>query len=138
MLPEITMPWWAGLYLLVALIVFAMSWSVDAARTHNNVVASSLSLFTICVSVLGFFNQEIAGFLGLMIIPMVAIGIYWEYTRSMRETVLAQNMLDEDPELSDQEKETLLNVAMIFNGLIIVPGYVTGLILCFNALSNLF
>lgn len=138
MLPEIIMPWWAGLYLLVALIVFAMSWSVDAARTHNNIVASSLSLFTICVSVLGFFNQEIAGFFGLMIIPMVAIGVYWEYIRSVRETDLAQKMLDDDPELTQGQREVLLNVAMVFNGLIIVPGYVAGLILCFNALSNLF
>ena len=135
MFPEISLPWWGWGYLILALIVFVISWSVEAARSHDNILASTLSLFTICVSVIGFFNPPVIAFLGFFIIPMVALGVFWEFTRAVKETDVAQAMLEEDPELTEKERDFLLNIAIGFNALIILPGYIMGLILCFNVLG---
>ena len=131
----IYLPWWAWGYLAVALVVFALSWTIEEMRSHNNVISSSLSLFTICTCVVGFFNPQIPEFLGVLIIPMVAIGIYWEFTRVEVEKKIARKMLEQDLELTDDEREFLLNTGLVFNALIIVPGYVMGLFLCFNVLG---
>ncbi len=138
MLSEIYMPWWAWLYLFIALIVFLLSLSVDEHSSGNKIFSSILSLFTICISVVGFFNIHVVDFLGLFIIPMVALGIFWEFTRSVQESEIAQKMLDSDPALSDEERNFLMNTAIAFNALIVVPGYVMGIVLCFNVLGFTF
>lgn len=131
----IYLPWWAWIYLIIALAVFALSWTIEEMRSHNNVISSSLSLFTICICVVGFYNPQIPEFLGLLLIPMVAIGIYWEFTRVEVEKKIARSMLDQDLELTDDERDFLLNIGLVFNALIIAPGYIMGLVLCFNVLG---
>lgn len=82
------------------------------------------------------FNVEIAQFLGLFLLPITAIGIYWEYSRAERETVSAKRQLAEEIDLTEEEQEFMLNIALGLNALVVVPGYVAGLILCFNMLTN--
>ncbi len=131
----IYLPWWAWAYLIIALIVFALGWTIEEMRTQNNVISSSLSLFTICTCVVGFYNPQIPEFLGLFLIPMVGIGIYWEIIRVEVEKKIALKMLEQDLALTDDERDFLLNTGLVFNALIIVPGYVMGLFLCFNVLG---
>tara|TARA_R110002095_G_scaffold190659_2_gene168321 strand:+ start:918 stop:1331 length:414 start_codon:yes stop_codon:yes gene_type:complete len=135
MFPTVFLPWWAWVYLLFVLVTYVFSWSVDAARSRHNVVSSSLSLFTICVCVVGFFNSHILSVFGIMIVPMVAVGVYWEFTRAVQESEIAHVMLDGDPELTDGERDFLLNTAIGFNACVVLPGYVMGLILCLNILG---
>lgn len=138
MLLTIHMPWWAWGYLLITLVVFILSLSVDKERSGNKTFSSMLSLFTISISVVGFFNNQIVDFFGLFILPMVALGIFWEFTRSVQESEIAQDMLDKDLSLTDEERNFLMNVAIAFNAIIVVPGYVMGLVLCFNVLGFTF
>ncbi len=138
MLSTIYMPWWAWGYLLITISVFMLGLAVDRSRSGNKIFSSSMSLFTIYVSVIGFFNDQIVSFLGLFILPMVFIGIFWEFTSSIRESKRARDMLDNDPSLTDEERDFLMNAAIIFNALIVVPGYVMGLFLCFKVLADIF
>jgi len=138
MLSTIYMPWWAWGYLIITLVVFILSLSVDKECCGNKIFSSILSLFTISISVVGFFNNQVVEFFGLFILPMVALGIFWELTRSVQESEIAQDMLDKDLSLTDGERNFLMNAAIAFNAIIVVPGYVMGLILCFNVLGFTF
>jgi len=126
----VSMPWWGWGYLLFVLTMFVASFMTETPRNQHEIIGSTLSLFTICTFVVGFFNLYVVDFLGVMLLPMFAVGVYWEFTRSISETKRAQDMLVGERDLSDEERAFLLNFAMVFNAIIIVPGYVMGLVLC--------
>ncbi len=130
MLSQVTMPWWGWGYLLFVLAMFIASFMAEDPRSRHEIIGSTLSLFTICTFVVGFFNFFVAEFLGVMLLPMLAVGVYWEFTRSLSEIKRAQILLEGEKDLSDEERGLLLNVAMIFNAVVVVPGYVMGLVLC--------
>ncbi len=136
MLDFVNMPVWAWLYLVLVLLVFIAGFFTEYKRSFGEIYGSVLSLFSICALVVAFFNQEVATFLGLFVFPITAIGIYWEHSRAEREIVFARSRLAQEIELDDDEREFLLNVAIGINALLVVPGYVAGLIVCFNLLEN--
>jgi len=131
----INMPLWAGLYLVLVLIVFIAGFFTKHDRDFNEIYSSALSLFSICALVVAFFNPSVAAFLSWFVFPITAIGLYWEFSRAERETVFARGRLAQEIELDDDEREFLLNIAIGINALIVVPGYVVGLLLCFNLLG---
>lgn len=135
MFTHVLLPWWGWGYLLFVLAMFVTSFFSEKSLDMNEVSGSALSLFSICVFVVGFYNPAIVQFLGVLIIPMTVIGIYWEFTRAVQETGCAQDELAHEPDLSEGEREVLLNVAIGFNALLVVPGYVLGVILSFNVLG---
>ncbi|MCK5374727.1 MAG: hypothetical protein KAJ40_05540 [Alphaproteobacteria bacterium] len=126
------LPLWAGVYLALVLIVFISGFLTTYKHSFHEISGSVLSLFSICVLVLALFNVSVEMFLGLFVFPITAIGLYWEYSRAEREIVFARARLAEEIELDDEEREFLLNVAIGLNALIVVPGYVAGIIVCFN------
>ncbi len=132
----INMPLWAWLYLVLVLIVFIAGFFTEYKRDFNEISGSVLSLFSICALVVALFNPSVASFLGLLVFPITAIGIYWEHSRAEREIVFARARLSEEIELDDDERELLLNVAIGLNALLVVPGYVAGLIVCFNIIKS--
>ncbi len=137
MLSHVMLPWWGWGYLLFVLIMFVVSFFADKKVNFNELTSSAFSLFTICVFVIGFFNPQIVTFLGVLIIPMALIGIYWEFTRAVIETRQAEVELTNEAELDDSERKFLLNVAIGFNALIVVPGYIVGIVLSISVLQGL-
>lgn len=135
MFTHVALPWWGWLYLLFVLTMFITSFFFEKSLNMNEISASAMSLFSICVFVVGFYNPLVVQFLGILIIPMTLIGIYWEFTNAIHETGNAQDELARESDLSDGERAALLNVAIGFNALIVVPGYVLGVILSFNVLG---
>ena len=135
MLTQVMLPWWGWAYLLFVLTIFIAGFFADKSLDSNEIIGSSLSLFSICVFVIGFFNPEVIAFLGYFIIPMTILGIYWEFTTVVRETGKVQAELADDPELTEDEQTLLINIAMAVNALVVVPGYVLGIVLCFNLLG---
>ncbi len=131
------MPWWASGYLLIVLGLFLAGFFTEKPRTHHEFIGSAMSLFSICTFVVCFFNPEVFQLFGLLVIPMVLIGIYWEFIRAVQETSYAREMLSEEGDLSKGEQDFLLNVAIGFNAMIVVPGYVAGVILSLRAVGGM-
>ncbi len=135
---DVLMPWWAWLYLAFVLVMFVWGFAMDKDMKRDELIGSALSLFSICVFVSSFFNAYIAQFFGMLLLPMVLIGALWEFKRAIDGTDNAQDELSRERDLSDGERTVLLNVAIGFNALIIVPGYVIGAVLCFHMIKGLF
>ncbi|MGH1402827.1 MAG: hypothetical protein ACRBDL_01140 [Alphaproteobacteria bacterium] len=134
---DVLMPWWAWLYLSFVLVMFVWGFVSDKDIKRDEVIGSIFSLFSICAFVTGFFNAYISQFFGVFLLPMVAVGVIWEFRRAIEGTESAQDELSKEQDLSDGERVILLNVAIGFNALIIVPGYVVGSILCFHMVKGL-
>lgn len=135
MIAQITLPWWGWGYLLVTLFFFVIGVLGDDKKMWNEIVSSALSLFSICLFVIGFFNYFIVDAVDLLFIPMFLIGIYWEFTKAVVESSRAEEELAKEAELNENERLVMLNVAIAFNACLVVPGYVMGLILCFSVLG---
>lgn len=129
------LPWWASLYLITVLGLYIAGLFTEKKRSQHEIVGSAMSLFSICTFVLCFFYAGLAVLFGYLVIPMALVGIYWEFTRAVQETSYARKMLSEEGDLSEGEQDFLLNMAVGFNALIIVPGYLAGIILSFRALG---
>ncbi len=136
MLSHVMLPWWGWGYLLFVLLMFVASFFTDKSPKFNEISSSVLSLFSICVFVISFFNYQLIEFLGVLIIPMTLIGIYWEFTRAIIETKHAEVELANEVELDDSERKFLLNMAIGFNAVIVVPGYIIGMVLSIDVLRG--
>ncbi|MBI1301728.1 MAG: hypothetical protein GC137_08745 [Alphaproteobacteria bacterium] len=134
----IDMPWWAWGYLFVVIGIFIASFFTPREISFNRLSASACSLFSICTFVIAFFHSPIAHFLGLFLVPMTLIGIYWEFVNAADETSEAQDYLNNQHDIDEGERAFLLNVAIGLNALVIVPGYVLGILLSVDVLQRLF
>lgn len=115
--------------MLFVLVMFVVSFFSKEAPDVNELGASIFSLLSICIFVVGFSNPLITQFLGVFIIPMTGLGVYWEFTNAVRETETAQHELAGEKSLSEGDRALLLNVAIALNALVVVPGYVIGIVL---------
>lgn len=135
MLSSVYMPAWAWCYLVFCVLLFAVGATADKLRSRNHLISSALSLFCICLCVTGFFNENIQNLFGYSIIPLVCMGIFWEFSRAVRETKLAEEELENEGDLSEKERSILLTLAIGFNGIVVVPGYVAGILLSFRIIG---
>ncbi len=124
-----SLPWWVSLYLLVVLGLYIAGLFTEKPRSRDDFIGSAMSLFSICTFVICYFNPEVSKLFGFLVIPLTICGVYWEFTRAIRETSYAREMLAEEGDLTDGEQDFLLNMAIGFNALVIVPGYLAGVIL---------
>ena len=122
----------------LVLISFISGFLAPYKHSVYEISGSVLSLFSISVLVVALFNVSVETFLGWFVFPITAIGMYWEYNRAEREIVFARSRLAEEIELDDEEREFLLDIAIGLNALTVVPGYVAGIIVCFNMLNSFF
>ncbi len=129
------LPWWAWGYLFALLSLFFAGLFAGEERSVNRIISSAFSVFSINIFVVGFFNGFVLDLIGYLIIPMFMIGVFWEFTRANIETVRAQAELEKEADLNDEERNFLLNMALLFNALVIVPGYVAGLVLCLRVVG---
>lgn len=130
------LPWWAWGYLLLLLTLFVAGLlSEGDKRSFNRLISSAFSIFAIHIFVIGFFNGFILDAIDYLIIPMFLIGVFWEYTRADMETVRAKEELEAEADLTDDERDFLLNVALVFNACLIIPGYAAGFVLCVQVLG---
>ncbi len=136
MIDGLVLPWWAWGYLLVLMtLFFAGLMADDEGRSFNRIISSCFSIFAIYIFVIGFFNSFILDAIDYLIIPMFLIGVFWEYTRANIETKRAEEMLEKEADLSEEERSLFIAIALGFNALIIVPGYAAGFLLCFRVLG---
>ena len=129
------LPWWATTYLVIVFGLYVAGVFSEKKRSHHEVIGSAMSLFSICTFTLCFFNTDLAKLFGLLVVPLTVLGIYWEFTRAVEETSYARKMLAEEGDLTEGEQDFLLNMAVGFNALIIVPGYLAGVILSARAMG---
>lgn len=138
MISGLVLPWWAWGYLLVLVTLFiAGLMAKDESRSFNRIISSAFSVFAIHIFVFGLFNQSVTDAIDYLIIPMFLIGVFWEYTRATIETKRVEEELKREADLSDEERNLFLTIALAFNALVIVPGYAVGFLLCFRVLGFL-
>lgn len=133
-----SLPWWGATYLgLVTAVSAGGFWSVvqeDRAMAFSGLF-STLCIF---IFVIGYYYPPLAQYFSWFLLPMVGIGLLWEFKKSVIETGLAQKELENEIDLTDGEKDFLVNVAIILNATLVIPGYVCGIILCFDLLNSVF
>lgn len=129
------LPWWASGYLLIVLGLYVAGLFTDKPRSQHDIIGSAMSLFSICTFVICFFNADIAALFGLLVIPMSLMGVYWEFRQAVQESSYAREMLADEGDLDEDEQDFLLNIAIGFNALIVVPGYLAGVIVSLRALG---
>jgi len=100
-------------------------------------ISSIFSLISIITLSLAFFHKPLADFFGFFVIPIVIVGVSWEFTQAVKGTEKAEKILKDEKDLTDEERGFLVNAGIFLNGLIVVPGYLMGLILCYKFLSSL-
>ncbi len=120
--------------IVIGIYVVGLFLDEDADRAKR--IVSIFSLLSICVCVSGFFNPVIAGFLGLLLVPIVVMGLYWEFVQAVRDTSKAQEEIEKDQELDEWERNALLNVGIALNAALVVPGYMFGVLICARLLSG--
>ena len=136
MITALVLPWWGWGYLLVLLtLFFAGLLADDDTRSFNRIISSGFSIFAIHIFVIGLFNSFVLDAIDYLIIPMFLIGVFWEYTRANIETKRAEEVLEQEADLSEEERNLFITIALGFNALVIVPGYAAGFILCFRVLG---
>ncbi len=126
----LSVPWWASLYLVVLFVFTVTGIFEDWKRNPRAACASAISCCFSFVFVIGFFHPDWAAKFGWVLIPMLIYGLMWEFYASVQETGQAEQELKSYDDLTDDEKSMLLNMAIIANALVVVPGYVAGLKLC--------
>lgn len=130
----LSLPWWAALYLCTIYGASAVGLYEDWRNNRVAAIGGTMSLACVTAFVLSFHNAAIAGHFGYLFIPMLLVGVLWEFTQSVHETARAQAELSNEQELNDGEKNFLVNMAVGLNALIVVPGYAYGFMLCYGLL----
>ncbi|MCB1783846.1 MAG: hypothetical protein KDI13_07600 [Alphaproteobacteria bacterium] len=124
------LPWWALVYLA---FVFGFTVAGSSGRLKRNPVSIGLSIVSfgfIAVFVIGYFHRSVIDDIGWLVVPMVVLGIVWEFYLAVTETARAEEDLKDDPELTDEERRFLINFAVFMNALLVVPGYALGIKMC--------
>lgn len=124
------LPWWAFLYLAIVLIANVGGAAEDYQRSKSMAFAHILSFSFVCVFVTGYFYPDTIAFLGFALFPMVIGGLLWEFFSAMIDAQKGRVMLENEIDLDEQDKQGIMDVAMIVNALIVLPGYIIGLKLC--------
>ena len=119
---------------LVVLFSFTVAGIIDDWNKKNTpgVAASIISCCFLFVFVIGFFNEEWVAKFGWILVPMLIYSLLWEFYASVQETGEAEKEINTFDDLSPEEKNFLLNLAIFANALIVVPGYVLGIKLCID------
>jgi hypothetical protein len=120
------MPWWAISYLGVYLLLFVFAMYDDIKRPNTryyistNIVCAAFAIFFISA----YFNQAVYTLLGPSILILVGIGILIEIISSQRDLL----EIKKDPELSGLEHQFVIVFPMLFGILIVIPGYLFGIL----------
>lgn len=130
------LPWWVSCYLFLVVVFFLIEIVTLIPEDRASAFGSFMSLVCIVAFVLSYFNPFIAARFGIMFFPMVVIGIAWEFVQSIKNTKLAQEELLEEKDLSENEKSFLINMATAMNAILVVPGYVLGMKICYDILIS--
>ena len=134
---NVFVPWWLLIYLLLVLLLSGFSLLEPNKGGLVSAFSSIFSLVCIFVFSIGFYHSPLAEFFGFFLLPMVLIGILWEFTQSVRGTEKAQELLKGEKDLTEEERGLLLNAGIFLNALIVVPGYIMGIMLCLNYIKGL-
>jgi hypothetical protein len=127
-------PWPAYIYLCIFAIV-AIAGHIDNYRSQykwwQQITAVGSSIFVL-LYVIGFFNGELGSFLKSFIIPMLLIGIPWEFYEIYKDL----NSMANDKSLSSKESDLISTITLIITDLIVVPGYLAGIALAYRLFNE--
>lgn len=128
------MPWWVKIYLFLyfLLVLGGLYDDYKSKSPPRNYLFSILSGIFIFSFTSAYFNPELAGLLGLWVVPMAVLGAIWEFYLTVHE--ISQN--EYDPEFTEVENRWIVNSSMIIVNLFVVPGYFLGFVLSYKAIKT--
>lgn len=134
--PDVLVPWWLLIYLLFVLILSGFTMAETLKEDHVAAISCVFSLISIILFSIAFFHKPLADFFGFFVIPIAIVGMSWEFTQAVKGTEKAQKILEDEQDLTEEERGLLVNAGIFLNALIVVPGYIMGLWLCYQFLSS--
>jgi hypothetical protein len=119
------MPWWAVAYLTI-FVIFSIAGIFDDLDRPNKIryisgeIITAIFVFTF---ITGYYYEDIGDVLGMYVFPMLIVGVAHELFSAKR------TLQDEskNPEYTERELFYLNNIGLLLANLLIVPGYVFGL-----------
>jgi len=121
------MPWWAIAYLVVFILATIVGIFDDLKRPNKLrfIGGEILSVSFVILFVVGYFQEGFGKELGIYVFPMLIIGVVHELMAANRAIV------EESKDLNFTKKELVIlnNIGLLLANILIVPGYVLGLML---------
>ena len=119
------MPWWAIVYLIIFILLTIGGISEDLNRPNKvrYIGGEIVTAIFVATFIVGFFYKDIGDEIGILVFPMLAVGV-------IHELLSAKRTMDEesnDSEFTKNELFYLNNISLLTANLFIVPGYVFGL-----------
>ncbi|MEJ1363030.1 MAG: hypothetical protein RPU35_17230 [Candidatus Sedimenticola sp. (ex Thyasira tokunagai)] len=120
------MAWWVSLYLTV-LSMMAIGSCIEERKMGFGWLHVFFSLFSalvVVVGVIGYFNEAVVSVFGKLLLPIVIASLVWGVYGGSKD--LRQMMPFED--MTASENKVIKIVAISFSILLLLPGYLTGVI----------
>ncbi|MBL4607749.1 MAG: hypothetical protein JKY01_07975 [Pseudomonadales bacterium] len=119
------MPWWAITYLtiFILLTIGGIFDDMNKPKRVSYISGEIIGAIFVTIFMLGYFNENIGNSLGLLVFPMLIIGV-------AHELFSAKRTMDEEARNNEYTKKELFylnNLGLLFTNIFIVPGYVFGL-----------
>src|SRR5262245_35598097 len=111
------LPWWAIVYLVFAAFL-SFSSAIDDLRDKRLIMAFASVVSFLCVFLLvcTFYNIPFRSTLNWLVFPMTLLGLGWECYSTSTDLMRAEKeILEQEHDLSDTQKQAILNIAMIAN-----------------------
>ena len=121
------MPWWAIAYLVVFILATIAGVFDDLKRPNKLrfIGGEIVSAVFVVLFIVGYFQESLGEELGVYVFPMLVIGVIHELMAANR--TLAEE--SKDPNFTEKELGNLNNIGLLLASILIVPGYVFGLML---------
>lgn len=120
-----TIPWFAYIYLFIYGLL-AIAGCFDNYRSRyklwQQIIAILSSIFVV-IYVVGFFHYRFGFTLRWFIIPMLLVGISWEFHEISTDLRLINN----NKEISPSERGAIYYLTLVITNIIIIPGYLAGI-----------
>jgi hypothetical protein len=126
------LPWWAGVYLLIYFGLNIVG-AVSGLRENKiSIVGDFMSFIFACFCVFAYVDAEFAHALGYWLVPMVVIGLGWEFSQAVRDSNRAETEMREEHDIPEEDRTFILNIGVGTGALIVLPAYMMGAKACFD------
>ena len=125
-------PWWAYLYLAV-LGLLTFGGIIEELKKLGGMLyalGTFISFVIIAVFIISYFHQAIASSIGLFSVPMLLVVLFYDFYLSEKNLILGSKHFGEPME------EIKSRMDLLTASLIVAPGYLTGLYICYRALTS--
>ena len=132
MVLAVSLPWWAILYLTLFLGLTLIGAATDYRDKKAAILGDFMSCGFACICVFSYFDISLAQSVGYWLIPMVLIGLAWEFASAVSDANFAEAEMKQERDITDEDRSLLLNLGISMGALIVLPACMMGAKVCFD------